>query len=87
MKIMNELFWKMQKHDIKLEVESMKDSSGYDCVIFIFIASRNPDGSKNGVGNVFYQDRVTASPGYVLQELNRVLDRFIERQIQHNLNQ
>lgn len=84
---MNELFWKMQKHDIKLEVETMKDELGHDSVIFVFTTPVDCNGKRRGVSTVFYLDRVTSNPSFVIGRLNEMLDKFIDRTIQHNLNQ
>lgn len=84
---MNELFWKMQKHDIKLEVETMKDELGHDSVIFVFTTPANRNGKRRGVSTVFYLDRVVSNPSFVIGRLNEMLDKFIDRTIQHNLNQ
>lgn len=84
---MNELFWKMQKHDIKLEVETMKDELGHDSVIFVFTTPVNRNGKRRGVSTVFYLDRIVSDQGFLLKRLNEMLDKFIDREIQHNLNQ
>lgn len=84
---MNELFWKMQKHDIKLVTEAATDECGHDCVIFAFNSPIDCNGKRKGISTIFYLDRVTSNPGFVFQRLNEILDKFIDREIQHNLNQ
>ena len=71
---MYELYFKMSRHRIKLEVDTIVDDYGLACVIFEFISITNKD---KHACTVMYLDRVITSPDFVIEELNRLLDRLI----------
>lgn len=71
---MYELYFKMSRHNIKLEINTIVDDHGLDCMIFDFISVFDGDVRAS---TVMYLDRVRTSPDFVIKELNRTLDYLI----------
>lgn len=71
---MAELYFKMHRYRIKLEVRTITDDYGLDCVVFDFTSNRGAHAS-----TVFYLDRILSNPDWVLEDLNMLVDGLIRR--------